>query len=99
MLTQPSVHGTRPYKYQKENTHLRKIYKLMMQSLTLIVTSSPVLVLTLGVLIIFTLAYISIAQTRHIEQLGETISNLCLDSPFNNPDEADRFSENGEHFT
>ena len=68
----------------------------------MIAKSSPFLVLTLGVLIIFTLAYISIARTRHIEQLGAiraTINHLCLVSPFNNPDEADRLSENGEHFT
>ena len=70
----------------------------MMWSSTLIAKSSPFLVLTHGVLIIFTLAYISIAQTRHIEQLGETITHLCLDSPFNNPEEADRLSENGEHW-
>ena len=71
----------------------------MMWASSLYSKTYPFLVLILGVLVIFTLGYISIEQTRHIEQSGENISHLCLDSPFNNPAKADQLSENGEHWS
>ena len=70
----------------------------MMWSASLYSKTSPFLVIILGTLVILTLGYISIAQTRHIEQLGETISHLCMDSPFNELEKSDQLSENGEHF-
>ena len=45
----------------------------MMWSASLYFKTSPFLVIILGTLVILTLGYISIAQTRHNEQLGETL--------------------------
>ena len=45
-----------------------------------------------------TLAWIAVAQSNHIEQLGKSITALCVNSPFNDPDESDRLSENGQHY-
>ena len=56
----------------------------MMWAATIYSKTSPFLVIILGILVILTLGYISIAQTRHIEQLGET-----MDSPFNDPEKSD----------
>ena len=45
------------------------------------------------------LAWITVAQSNHIEQLGKSITALCVTSPFNDPDESDRLRKNGQHFT
>ena len=59
---------------------------------------SPYVSIVLGILSMITLAWIGICQQRHIEKLGETITALCMDSPFNDPDQADRVSESGQHW-
>ena len=71
----------------------------MMWADTIYSKTSPFLVIILGILVILTLGYISIAQTRHIEQLGQTINHLCMDSPFNDPEKSDQLSEKGEHWS
>ena len=70
----------------------------MMWAVTVYAKSSPFLVLILGILVIFTLAYLAIAQTRHIKQLDDTINHLCMDSPFNDPEREDQLSESGNHW-
>ena len=59
---------------------------------------SPYVSIVLGILSMTTLAWIGICQQRHIQKLGETITALCMDSPFNDPDQADRVSESGQHW-
>ena len=62
-------------------------------------TASPYVSTVLGVLSIVTLGWLSLCQQRHIEKLGKSIVQLCMQSPFNNPDENDRISENGQHWS
>ena len=62
-------------------------------------TISPCVSNVLGILSIATLSWLAICQPRHIENLGKTIPALCMQSPFNNPDEEDRISENGQHWS
>ena len=61
-------------------------------------TISPYVSTLLGILSIITLGWLAICQQRHIEKLGKTITALCMQSPFNNPDQEDRISENGQHW-
>ena len=61
--------------------------------------TAPYLTVVLGLLTMITLAWIAVEQSNHIEQLGKSITALCVTSPFNDPDESDRLSENGQHFT
>ena len=61
-------------------------------------TCSPYVSILLGILSIITLGWLAICQQRHIEKLGKTITALCMQSPFNNPDQEDRVSENGQHW-
>ena len=61
-------------------------------------TCSPYVSILLGILSIITLAWMAICQQRHIEKLGETITALCIESPFNDPDQADRVFESGQHW-
>ena len=61
-------------------------------------TCSPYISIVLGILSMSTLAWIGICQQRHIQKLGETITALCMDSPFNNQDQSDRVSESGQHW-
>ena len=56
------------------------------------------LTVILGLLTMVTLAWIAVAQSNHIEQLGKSITALCVNSPFNDPDQSDRLSENGQHW-
>ena len=70
---------------------------LMMWSLNY-KTISPYVSTLLGILSIITLGWLAICQQRHIEKLGKTITALCMQSPFNNPDQEDRVSENGQHW-
>ena len=60
-------------------------------------TASPFVSTVLAVLSILTLGWLSLCQQRHIEKLGKSIVQLCLQSPFNNPAENDRVSEDGLH--
>ena len=53
-------------------------------------TCTPYVSIVLGILSMVTLAWIGICQQRHIQKLGETITHLCIDSPFNNEDQSDR---------
>ena len=62
-------------------------------------TISPYVSTLLGILSIITLGWLAICQQRHIEKLGKTITALCMQSPFNNPDQEDRISENGQHWS
>ena len=62
-------------------------------------TASPYVSTILGVLSIVTLGWLSLCQQRHIEKLGKSIVQLCMQSPFNNTDENDRISENGQHWS
>ena len=59
---------------------------------------SPYISIVLGILSMTTLAWIGICQQRHIQKLGETITALCMDSPFNDQDQSDRVSESGQHW-
>ena len=58
-------------------------------------TISPYVSTVLGILSIVTLGWLALCQQRHIEKLGKSITTLCMQSPFNNPDKEDRISENG----
>ena len=62
-------------------------------------TISPYVSTVLVILSIATLGWLAICQQRHIEKLGKTITALCMQSPFNNPDEEDHTSENGQHWS
>ena len=62
-------------------------------------TASPFVSTVLAVLSIVTLGWLSLCQQRHIEKLGKSIVQLCLQSPFNNPAENDRVSEDGLHWS
>ena len=59
---------------------------------------SPYVSIVLGILSMTTLAWIGICQQRHIRKLGETITALCMYSPFNDPDQSDHVSESGQHW-
>ena len=59
---------------------------------------TPYVTIVLGCLSMITLAWIAICQMQHIKKLGETITHLCTDSPFNDEDQADRVSESGLHW-
>ena len=59
---------------------------------------SPYVSIVLGILSMTTLAWIGICQQRHIQKLGETITHLCMDSPFNDEDQSDRVSESGQYW-
>ena len=61
-------------------------------------TISPYVSTLLGILSIITLGWLAICHQRHIKKLGKTITALCMQSPFNNPDQEDRISENGQHW-
>ena len=71
----------------------------MMWSATIYSKTSPFLVIILGTLVVLTLGYIFVAQTRHIKQLGDTITHLCMDSPFIDPEKEDQLSEHGKHWS
>ena len=62
-------------------------------------TASPFVSTVLAVLSIVTLGWLSLCQQRHIEKLGKSIVQLCLQSPFNNPAENDHVSEDGLHWS
>ena len=49
----------------------------MMWGATIYSKTLPFPVIILGLLVILTLGYISVAQTRHIKQLGDMITHLC----------------------
>ena len=57
-------------------------------------TISPYISTVLALLSIITLGWLSWCQERHIEQLGRSIVQLCLQTPSNNPTEND---EDGLH--
>ena len=59
---------------------------------------TPYVTIVLGILSMITLAWIGICQQRHIQKLGETITHLCMDSPFNDEEQSDRVSESGQHW-
>ena len=59
---------------------------------------TPYVSIVLGILSMITLAWIGICQQRHIQKLGETITHLCMDSPFNDEEQSDRVSESGQHW-
>ena len=61
-------------------------------------TCSPYVSILLGILSIITLGWMAICQQRHIEKLGETIITLCMQSPFNDPEQEDCVSESGQHW-
>ena len=61
-------------------------------------TCSPYVSILLGILSIITLGWMAICQQHHIEKLGETITTLCMQSPFNDPEQEDRVSESGQHW-
>ena len=69
----------------------------MMWSATVYAKSSPFLFIILHILIILSLGYLAIAQSRHIKQLGDMINHLCMDSPFNDPEREDQLMERGKH--
>ena len=57
-------------------------------------TVSPYISTVLALLSIITLGWLSWCQQRHIEKLGRSIVQLCLQTPPNNPTEND---EDGLH--
>ena len=57
-------------------------------------TISPYISTVLALLSIITLGWLSWYQQQHIEQLGRSIVQLCLQTPPNNPTEND---EDGLH--
>ena len=59
---------------------------------------TPYVTIVLGILSMITLAWIAICQQKHIQKLGETITHLCKDSPFNDEDHSDRVSKSGQHW-
>ena len=58
----------------------------------------PSLVMFLGTLICITLTYLSICQTSHIAAPGDTITHLCVSSPFKSRELEDELSESGHHW-
>ena len=62
-------------------------------------TASPYVSTVLGILSIVTLGWLALCQQKHIEKLGKIIVTLCMQSAFNNPDEDDRISLNGQHWS
>ena len=52
----------------------------------------------LGILSMIPIGLIAICQMQNIKKLGETITHLCTDIPFNDEDQADRVSESGLHW-
>ena len=61
--------------------------------------TAPYLTVVFGLLTMVILAWIAVAQSNHIEQLGKSITAHCVTSHFNDYDESDRLRENGQHFT
>ena len=59
---------------------------------------TPYVTIVLGILSMITLGWIAVCQQKHIQKLGDTITHLCTDSPFNDEDQADRVSESGQHW-
>ena len=83
-------------KYQSEITqfsYLHKIWSSLSHS-----NSAPYLTIISGLLTMITLAWIAVAQSNHIEQLGKKPTALFVNSIFNDPDQLDRLSEDDQHY-
>ena len=73
------------------------IFSMMWSSLTY-QNCTPYLTIILGILTMITLTWVAVCQQNHINELGKSITLLCVESPFNDEEQSDRLSESGQHW-